>query len=316
MKMVCPWRPLNSDVLFRWSGERLSLLTLSACFSGTSKGYGLVKYASKACSIQARHVLEGCHLTSCVRANTLYFSRQNTAVWFLIIRLRVRAQIRSIFLVKTKQCHFSWFDFRCARKETLFFSSKHSSFDLSWFDFRRARKYMRSIFLVKTQQFDFSLFFILISACFSGTSKGYGLVKYASKASSIQARHVLEGYQVRDGHTLDCDWLQHNRPIDTVTSLHSKCLYVDQLPADYRDMAQFRRLFSKVVNPPYCQVSFLRILLSGVMNLDILYPIICSVLWPKRRYSAKAYILRLRKCQILWGEHYSVLGNIHKWCLV
>ena len=87
--MVCPWRPLNSDVLFRWSGERLSLLTLSACFSGTSKGYGLVKYASKACSIQARHVLEGCHLTSCVRANTLYFSRQNTAVWFLIIRLRV-----------------------------------------------------------------------------------------------------------------------------------------------------------------------------------------------------------------------------------
>ena len=110
-------------------------------------------------------------------------------------------------------------------------------------------------------------------ACFLGTSKGYGLVKYASKASSIQARHVLEGYQVRDGHTLDCDWLQHNRPNggggggsgsgssgaggnaeDTTTSLHSKCLFVDQLPADYRDMAQFRRLFSKVVNPPYCQV--------------------------------------------------------------
>ena len=91
-------------------------------------------------------------------------------------------------------------------------------------------------------------------ACFLGTSKGYGLVKYASKASSIQARHVLEGYKVRDGHTLDCDWLQHNRPVDAVTSLHSKCLYVDQLPPDYRDMAQFRRLFSKVVNPPYCQV--------------------------------------------------------------
>merc|ERR1719225_484293 len=52
----------------------------------------------------------------------------------------------------------------------------------------------------------------LIHSEISGTSKGYGLVKYASKASSIQARHVLEGYQVRDGHTLDCDWLQHNRP--------------------------------------------------------------------------------------------------------
>ena len=93
-----------------------------------------------------------------------------------------------------------------------------------------------------------------------GTSKGYGLVKYVSKASSIQARHVLEGYEVRDGHKLDCDWLQHNRPgqasgSGNCVSLHSKCLYVDQLPPDYRDMAQFRRLFAKVVNPPYCQVS-------------------------------------------------------------
>ena len=94
---------------------------------------------------------------------------------------------------------------------------------------------------------------------FPGTSKGYGLVKYESKASSIQARHVLEGHTVRDGHVLDCDWLKHNpsKPGpqgSNVTSLHSKCLYVDQLPPDYRDMAQFRRLFSKIVNPPYCQV--------------------------------------------------------------
>ena len=37
-------------------------------------------------------------------------------------------------------------------------------------------------------------------------------------------------------------------------SLHSKCLYVDQLPPDYRDMGEFRRLFSAVVSPPYCQV--------------------------------------------------------------
>ena len=165
-------------------------------------------------------------------ANTLNFSRQNTAVWFLVIRLPVRAQINSIFLVKTQQF---WFV-------------------LIWLS---ARAQLRSVFSRQNTAFWFFIIFTLISTCFLGTSKGYGLVKYASKASSIQARHVLEGYQVRDGHTLDCDWLQHNRPVDTVTSLHSKCLYVDQLPADYRDMAQFRRLFSKVVNPPYCQVSFL-----------------------------------------------------------
>ena len=111
-----------------------------------------------------------------------------------------------------------------------------------------------------------------------GTSKGYGLVKYASKASSIQARHVLEGYKVRDGHTLDCDWLQHNRPVDAVTSLHSKCLYVDQLPPDYRDMAQFRRLFSKVVNPPYCQVCIqyfigkIRYVYIRMYTIDAVFP--------------------------------------------
>ena len=32
-------------------------------------------------------------------------------------------------------------------------------------------------------------------------------------------------------------------------------LYVDKLPAGFRDLAQFRKLFSTIVNPPYCQVS-------------------------------------------------------------
>ena len=75
---------------------------------------------------------------------------------------------------------------------------------------------------------------------------------------------------VRDGHVLDCDWLKTQNgagaeqeggtAADNATaaadeiSLHSKCLYVDRLPKDYRDMGEFRRLFSAVVNPPYCQV--------------------------------------------------------------
>lgn len=92
-----------------------------------------------------------------------------------------------------------------------------------------------------------------LSNFLAGTFKGYGLVKYVSKESSIQARHVLDGHEVRNGHVLNCDWLRHNAP--GMTSLHSKCLYVDQLPESYRDMAEFRRLFSKIVNPPYCQVN-------------------------------------------------------------
>ena len=31
-------------------------------------------------------------------------------------------------------------------------------------------------------------------------------------------------------------------------------LYVDKLPVGFRDLAQFRKLFSGIVNPPYCQV--------------------------------------------------------------
>jgi len=104
-------------------------------------------------------------------------------------------------------------------------------------------------------------FFALNQKNISGQSKGYGLVKFVQKSSSIEAKHVLDGQEI-NGHVIDCDWL---KPIPanpsgklgsgpTQVSLHSKCLYVDKLPDDYRDMGEFRRLFSKIVNPPYCQV--------------------------------------------------------------
>jgi hypothetical protein len=32
-------------------------------------------------------------------------------------------------------------------------------------------------------------------------------------------------------------------------------LYVDQLPEGYKDMAEFRKIFSQLVSPPYCQVA-------------------------------------------------------------
>lgn len=51
---------------------------------------------------------------------------------------------------------------------------------------------------------------------------------------------------------LCCDWLDSTHV--TFESLHSKCLFVDHLPKDFRDMGQFRKVFSAVVSPPYCQV--------------------------------------------------------------
>ncbi len=91
--------------------------------------------------------------------------------------------------------------------------------------------------------------------CFSvhlGKSKGYGLIKYVSSEAAAQARHLLDGRIVGATHYIDCEWLHSSRI--TFASLHSKALYVDNLPPGYRDGAEFRSIFSAIKNPPYCQV--------------------------------------------------------------
>ncbi len=93
---------------------------------------------------------------------------------------------------------------------------------------------------------------------FSGESKGYGLIKYVSSDAAAQARHLLDGRTVTSSrfphltYALDCDWL--NSAHTSFKSLHSKALYVDHLPPNYRDMGEFRRIFSVFKSPPYCQV--------------------------------------------------------------
>jgi RNA recognition motif-containing protein len=86
----------------------------------------------------------------------------------------------------------------------------------------------------------------------SGRSKGYGLVRFQSQEAAATARQLLEGRQL-DGFSLQADWLSSTHI--AFRQLHSKCLYVDHLPPDYRDMAQYRKVFSVVRNPPYCQIA-------------------------------------------------------------
>ncbi|CAL4073764.1 unnamed protein product, partial [Meganyctiphanes norvegica] len=97
-----------------------------------------------------------------------------------------------------------------------------------------------------------------VSHCFlmlsetTGEGKGYGFVEYVTKEVALQAKACLDGRELRDT-TLVCDWLDPSHV--TFSSLNSTCLYVDQLPKDYRDMGEFRRIFSKIANPPYCQIA-------------------------------------------------------------
>lgn len=93
--------------------------------------------------------------------------------------------------------------------------------------------------------------FLIISER-TGESKGYGFVEYLNKECAITAKCGLDG-KVIDDTTLVCDWLDGGHI--TYDSLHSKCLYVDNLPKSFRDMSEFRKIFARVVNPPYCQVS-------------------------------------------------------------
>eukprot|EP00095_Tigriopus_kingsejongensis_P002316 snap_masked-scaffold347_size200506-processed-gene-0.11 protein:Tk02316 transcript:snap_masked-scaffold347_size200506-processed-gene-0.11-mRNA-1 annotation:"ribonucleoprotein ptb-binding 1-like isoform x2" len=93
--------------------------------------------------------------------------------------------------------------------------------------------------------------FLMISE-HTGESKGYGLIKYLSSDAAAQARHLLDG-RVINSYRMDCDWL--NSGHITFKSLHSKALFVDHLPPRYRDLGEFRKIFSVVRNPPYCQIA-------------------------------------------------------------
>ena len=104
-----------------------------------------------------------------------------------------------------------------------------------------------------------ALWFKLTFYLVLGESKGYGLIKYVSSDAAAQARHLLDGRTVTcpnnphaPVYSLDCDWL--NSAHITFRSLHSKALLVNSLPPNYRDMGDFRRIFSVVKTPPYCQV--------------------------------------------------------------
>ncbi|KAK6634493.1 hypothetical protein RUM43_011894 [Polyplax serrata] len=96
------------------------------------------------------------------------------------------------------------------------------------------------------------LILILVFDLLAGESKGYGFVEYASKETAQHAKNNLDGMLINDV-TLCADFIDSTHI--TFESLHSKCLYVDNLPHNYRDMGEFRRKFSKVINPPYCQIA-------------------------------------------------------------
>ena len=79
------------------------------------------------------------------------------------------------------------------------------------------------------------------------------MIKYCSSDAAAQARHLLNARVYDGSYDLVCDWLNSGHL--SLSALHSKTLYVDGLPAGFRDQGEFRRAFSVVKNPAFCQIA-------------------------------------------------------------
>lgn len=86
----------------------------------------------------------------------------------------------------------------------------------------------------------------------SGHSKGYGFVEYMKKDSAARAKSELLGKQMGT-RTLYVHWTDVNQLTFDLT--HSKCLCVDKLPHDYKDLEGLSQNFSSLHQPTYCQLA-------------------------------------------------------------
>eukprot|EP00061_Rhincodon_typus_P018639 g47881.t1 len=90
----------------------------------------------------------------------------------------------------------------------------------------------------------------LVYSEISGHSKGYGFVEYMKKDSAARAKSELLGKQLGT-RTLYVHWTDVNQL--TLDLIHSKCLCVDKLPHDYKDLPALSQAFSNIYEPTYCQ---------------------------------------------------------------
>ena len=71
-----------------------------------------------------------------------------------------------------------------------------------------------------------------------------------------QIKTKLDWFEV-EGNPVHCDAVidrtAHGLRFE---DLHSRCLFINNLPLDYKDPIELRELFSKFHKPVYCQVGY------------------------------------------------------------
>ncbi|XP_026887826.2 ribonucleoprotein PTB-binding 2 isoform X2 [Electrophorus electricus] len=93
----------------------------------------------------------------------------------------------------------------------------------------------------------------LVYSELTGHSKGYGFVEYMKKDSASRARSDLLG-RPRGDRALMVQWTDVNQ-LTLAEHLHSRCLCVDRLPADFNDSEELARIFSERYKPVFCQLA-------------------------------------------------------------
>ncbi|CAB3368109.1 Hypothetical predicted protein [Cloeon dipterum] len=86
----------------------------------------------------------------------------------------------------------------------------------------------------------------LMRCAATGAPKGYAVAEFALYEHCLRARKAL----IERGVT--CDLLEPS--LQTLDELHSKCMLVENLPENFRNLNRLRQVFSPVTSPPYCQL--------------------------------------------------------------
>ncbi|KAK3090090.1 hypothetical protein FSP39_009128 [Pinctada imbricata] len=86
----------------------------------------------------------------------------------------------------------------------------------------------------------------------SGSKRWYGFVEFDGSVDEVKSIQKELDWRETGGLKVHCDIV--NPELVKYQQLNSKCLFIDNLPKDYCDVADFREFFSCHSRPLYCQI--------------------------------------------------------------
>ena len=227
--MILVW---TIDIHFQ---QRISVIYL--IISGEFKGYGFACFNSKVAALQARHVLEGQEVDGHV-VDVGWLKEGVHQVTDL------HSKVTTLVTIFVKITNLMW-------ETCLGITESKPRINLTSLNFKIGIKFPSWQPLCGVSRIKSTFQFIYINNVFRENKQEQRL---GEMFSNLQPWNI----------SFNCVTFPFATKLLFVTFLMTnyfksqysvQVLYVDKLPVGFRDLAQFRSLFSRIVNPPYCQVS-------------------------------------------------------------